>query len=334
MLAQRLASMRREHDAMARLVEQLRASPLAVATEVANEQHYEVSTEFFEYILGPRLKYSCCLFESPQVQLEVAERAMLALTSKRAEVNDGMRLLELGCGWGSLTLWIAENHPACHITAVSNSTTQRDCILTRADQLGLSNLDVITADMRSFQTSDRFDRVLSVEMFEHMRNYALLFERVASWLRPNGKAFVHVFCHRSTPYLFEQTGKDDWMARHFFTGGVMPSEDLFRNFGEHLSIERQWRVNGMHYWRTCEKWLANLDRNHESLLQILRQQLGPRHAKIALQRWRMFFMACAELFRYGGGNEWFVGHYRFERVCASAASLSPGQRATKHSVRK
>ena len=290
----------------------LRQSPLAVDTDAANRQHYEVPAEFFAIVLGPRLKYSCCLFEQPSTFLAEAEDAMLRLTCERAEIANGMRILELGCGWGSLTLWLAEHYPNCQITAVSNSSRQRQFIAARAAERQLTNIEVITADMRDFASTEQFDRVVSVEMFEHMRNYALLFERVSNWLVPEGKAFVHVFCHRSTPYLFETEGANNWMGRHFFTGGIMPSADLFNCFRDHLHISRQWRVGGLHYWRTCEAWLQNADDQRHQILARFELDLSPREARLQLQRWRMFFMACAELFRYRDGNEWFVEHYLLE----------------------
>jgi cyclopropane-fatty-acyl-phospholipid synthase len=277
-----------------------------------------VPTVFFEAVLGRRLKYSCCLFEDGNTSLDVAEESMLRLTCERAEIENGMSVLELGCGWGSLTLWLAEHYPECKITALSNSASQRCFIEHRAYRRKLGNVKVITADMRDFATADAFDRVVSVEMFEHMRNYELLFDRVSNWLTPSGKAFVHVFCHRATPYLFETEGAGDWMGRHFFTGGMMPSEDLFRQFNGHLQIERQWRVSGLHYWRTCQEWLKNAERNRRQILARFQIDLPLREAKLRLERWRIFFMACAELFLYKGGNEWFVAHYLLGPVATSA----------------
>lgn len=306
-------------DALTAFTAQLRQSPLAIATDAANQQHYEVPTLFFENVLGPRLKYSACYFADPSTSLAEAENDMLRQTCERVEIKDGMRVLELGCGWGSLTLWIAAKFPHCELTAVSNSASQRAFIEKCAAERDLSNLRVITADMREFEIDDQFDRIVSVEMFEHMRNYELLFRRVSQWLTPTGKAFVHVFCHRDTPYLFETEGAENWMGRHFFTGGIMPSEDLFSRFDDDLSIQRQWRVNGLHYWRTCEAWLKNLDRNRATILTRFRQDLPAGEAKRNLQRWRIFLMACAELFRYRDGNEWFVAHYLFERSDAKSA---------------
>lgn len=310
------------------LVQQLSDSPLAIATDLANTQHYEVPATFYEKVLGPRLKYSSCLYSEPQVPLAAAENAMLGLTCQRAKIEDGMSILELGCGWGSLTLWMAERYPNCEIVAVSNSASQREFIQGRARSLGCDNARVITADMRDLRIKEKFDRVLSVEMFEHMRNYKLLFQRVSNWLVPTGKAFVHVFCHRNTPYLFETEGASNWMGRNFFTGGTMPSESLFSHFNDDLAIQQQWKVDGLHYWLTCEAWLKNLDQNQEAILTRFRQDLGRHEAKQQLQRWRMFFMACAELFRYREGNEWFVAHYLFRNVPStpSRSRMKPAER--------
>ncbi len=309
-------------DALSSFVNRLRSSPLAVATDAANEQHYEMPAEFFARVLGPRLKYSCCYFATPQASLGQAEEAMLQQTCQRAEIEDGMRVLELGCGWGSLTIWIAQKYPRCQIAAVSNSASQREFIQSLAAERQLANVQVITADMREFNAERRYDRVVSVEMFEHMRNYELLFRRVASWLTPEGKAFVHIFCHRNSPYLFDTEGAANWMGRHFFTGGMMPSEDLFSHFPDALSIQQQWRVSGLHYWRTCEAWLENLDQNRASILARFRQDMSAGDARKSLQRWRIFFMACGELFRYHGGDEWFVAHYRMTNNTSNAAAPS------------
>ncbi len=299
---------------VAQFADHLRSGPLAIETQSANEQHYEVSSDFFESSLGPRLKYSSCFYETPRTSLAQAEERMLRLTCERAEVTNGMQILELGCGWGSLTLWLAEHYPQCEITAVSNSNGQRQFIERRASQSGIANVQVITADMRDFATDKKFDRIVSVEMFEHMRNYEMLFSRLADWLVEDGKVFVHVFCHRDTPYLFETDGADNWMGRNFFTGGVMPSLGLFSHFGDRLRINNQWVVNGLHYWRTCEAWLRNVDLNRDDILKRLGERLSAEQAKKNLQKWRIFFMACAELFRYRRGQEWHVAHYLFGRV--------------------
>ncbi len=293
----------------ARLAE-LRESRIAIHTDKANEQHYEVPAAFFRHVLGPHLKYSCCYFADRGTDLATAEADMLRLTCERAGLADGQRVLELGCGWGSLTLWMAQQYPRSRITAVSNSASQREHILGEARAHGLGNVEVITADANDFETSDRFDRVVSIEMFEHMRNYASLMERISRWLARDGRLFVHVFCHRSLMYPFT-TGDDyDWMARYFFTGGLMPAEDTLLYFQDDLRIEDQWRVPGTHYQRTAEAWLENQDRNREAVMQVLAETYGPEASRW-FHRWRMFFLAVAELFGYAGGTEWFVAHYRF-----------------------
>jgi cyclopropane-fatty-acyl-phospholipid synthase len=241
-----------------------------------------------------------------------AETAALALTCERAGVADGQDILELGCGWGSLTLWLAEHYPTARITAVSNSHAQRQHIEALAAQRGLTNLQVITADMNDFDTQDRFDRVISVEMFEHMRNWGALFQRIQGWLRPGGRFFMHIFCHRDRPYPFEDQGDDDWMSRHFFSGGIMPSDALPLRFQEHLALRDQWRWSGRHYERTANAWLANLDaaRRHSAHPG---QCYGADQAALWCQRWRLFFLAVAETFGFEGGDTWGVGHYLFER---------------------
>ena len=318
LLARRLAG--KDSKSFDDFVAELRTSPLAVETEAANRQHYEVPAEFFQAVLGPRLKYSACWFESETATLADAESAMLRETCRRAELADGQRVLELGCGWGSLTLWMAEHYPHSQITALSNSSSQARFIRQRADAAGFSNVRVITSDMRDFDTREQFDRIVSVEMFEHMRNYQLLLSRVSRWLADDGLAFVHIFCHRDRPYLFETDGAANWMGRHFFTGGMMPSEHLFAEFAADLTIQQQWRVGGLHYWRTCEAWLQNLDTHRDLVLACFEKELGTVEAKRLLQRWRMFFLACAELFRYRDGQEWFVSHYLFRQTGQPASN--------------
>lgn len=317
--AQRL---REEHDgdavaAWARfreLLDGLRQSPLAIETEAANRQHYEVPARFFELSLGKRLKYSSCYYPTGRETLDQAEEAMLALYGERAELADGMRILELGCGWGSLTLWMAERFPNARILGVSNSASQREHILGQCAKRGLNNVEILTRDVNVLDLGERrFDRVVSVEMFEHVRNYRVLFERISGWLDPGGKLFCHVFCHRELMYPFETEGEDNWMGRYFFTGGLMPAADTFLHFQEHLRLEEQWRLSGTHYERTSNHWLENHDRHADEILRLFEDVYGKAEAKVWAQRWRMFWMACAELFGYAGGNEWLVAHYRFQK---------------------
>ncbi len=296
------------------LLDELRRSPIAIETAAANAQHYELPTRFFQLCLGNRLKYSGCFYPTGAETLDQAEAAMLALYGERAELADGQRILELGCGWGSLTLWMAEKFPTARITAVSNSATQRAHIEGQCARRGFSNVQVLTRDVNSLELEPAsFDRCVSVEMFEHMRNYDSLLGRIAAWLAPGGKLFVHIFCHRYLMYPFETTAGDDWMGRHFFTGGLMPSADTLLHFQSALELEQRWMVAGTHYERTANHWLANQDSNRDEVLAVLTEAYGADEAQRWAQRWRMFWMACAELFGYNDGNEWQVAHYRFVR---------------------
>ncbi len=291
----------------------LKRSPIAVQTRAANEQHYEVPTRFYELVLGPRLKYSSGLWHTPFDTLAQSEDHMLALTCARAGIADGQDILELGCGWGSLSLWLAEHYPHARITAVSNSRTQQDHIDAAAARKGFKNLTILTRDMNEFETTATFDRVVSVEMFEHMKNYELLMRKIAGWLRPGGRLFVHIFTHREHAYHFEDRGPDDWMARHFFSGGQMPSDDLLPQFQDDLKLEEQWTVDGVHYQKTSEAWLKNLDAHESECRRIFAETYGPGQARRWLAYWRIFFLSCAELFGYQGGREWHVTHYRFRK---------------------
>jgi cyclopropane-fatty-acyl-phospholipid synthase len=283
--------------------------PIAVRPDAANAQHYEVPPAFFALVLGPRRKYSCCLYDNAADTLASAEERALAETAGHAGLADGQDILELGCGWGSLSLWMAERYPAARITAVSNSASQRSYIEGEAARLGLGNLRVITADMNDFATGARFDRVVSVEMFEHMTNWQSLLKRVHGWLRPDGRLFMHVFSHRSAPYLFDTADKEDWIAQHFFTGGIMPSHGLIRHVAEVFDVESEWRWSGVHYARTARHWLANFDRNEDAVVEVLRGVYGAE-ALLWKRRWRLFFLATAGLFGHARGTEWGVSHYR------------------------
>lgn len=288
--------------------------PLAVHTDAANRQHYELPPAFFRLCLGRRLKYSACYYPAGGETLDQAEEAMLALTAERAQLADGQRILELGCGWGSLTLWMAERYPNARITAVSNSHAQRRHIEAVCRERGFDHVRVITCDVDALELPhEAFDRCVSVEMFEHLRNYDRLLQRIAHWLVPDGRLFVHVFVHRTLLYPFETDGEDDWMGRHFFTGGLMPAADTLACFQRDLTLEARWLVDGGHYRRTAEHWLANQDRRRDEVLAVLTEAYGAAAAPLWHQRWRMFWMACAELFGYAGGREWMVAHYRFTR---------------------
>ena len=285
--------------------------PVAEHTEAANAQHYELPARFFERILGPHLKYSSCLYGLEDQTLGEAEAVALSATCVHAGLEDGQRILELGCGWGSLSLWMAATYPHARITSVSNSASQRACIEAQATKRGLENLTVVTADMNDFNTDQQFDRVVSVEMFEHMSNWRELLTRVRGWLAPEGRLFLLVFTHRSTPYRFDVTDKTDWIAQHFFTGGVMPSHGLIRHFPDVFEVEDEWRWNGGHYARTARQWLDNYDANASEIAGILRQVYGPA-ATLWGRRWRLFFLATEGLFGHAGGEEWQVSHYRLK----------------------
>ena len=299
-----------EWQAMMTFVEEMRQSPIALHTQEANEQHYELPPRFFKLVLGPHLKYSCCHFPEGVTELEHAEASMLDLTCERAQLQDGQQILELGCGWGSLSLWMAKHYPNSSILAVSNSRPQREFIESRAQELGLTNLSVQTCDMNDFTTEQHFDRVVSVEMFEHMRNWQSLLERISNWLKPEGKLFIHIFSHRRYAYAFSSEGDSNWMGRYFFTGGIMPSNDLLLYFQKDLLLEQHWVLSGVHYQRTADAWLQMMDSQKGEILQTFRETYG-KGADIWFQRWRMFFLATSEVWGFRGGNEWLISHYLF-----------------------
>jgi len=303
-------------DVVERFLRATRMAPVAVAADQANRQHYEVPAEFFQRVLGPRLKYSCCYWPAGVDSLAEAEELALRLTCEHAGLQDGMDVLELGCGWGSLSLWMAEQFPQSRITAVSNSRSQKDFIDRQAGERSLNNLSVITADMNQFQTSQRYDRVISVEMFEHMRNHGELMRRIAGWLRADGRLLVHIFCHRTTPYLYHVGDDENWMGRHFFSGGMMPSDDLLPRCTDALELVERWKWNGRHYGKTCRAWLQRLDAAKEPLQSVMESTYGSDDAQRWHNRWRMFFMACDELFAYQAGEQWYVSHYLFAKGAA------------------
>jgi len=310
---QRLDLLERPEGEASIFADDMRRRVIAEHTQAANEQHYEVPPEFFRLVLGPRLKYSSCLYDGDITSLAAAEDRALTVTCENADLRDGQDVLELGCGWGSLSLWMAARYPASRITSVSNSHGQRQSIEAQATALGLTNLTVITADANSFQPEGVFDRVVSVEMFEHMANWAALLGRVRNWLRPDGRLFLHVFSHRAQPYRFSHEDQEDWIGKYFFTGGFMPSHDLIRDFADIFDVEQDWKWNGNHYRRTALDWLANMDREDLAVRRIMKATYGD-DAGVWRRRWRLFFLATAGLFGHRDGQEWGVSHYRLKPV--------------------
>lgn len=291
----------------------MQAYPIAEYADTANAQHYELPAAFFSLILGPHRKYSSCFFQLASDTLEQAEKNSLTSTCSHADLQDGQDILELGCGWGSLSLWMASHYPNAHVTAVSNSGSQRDYVVATARARGLTNLTVITADMNIFAPSARFDRVVSIEMFEHMANWEALLCRVRDWLHRDGRLFLHVFSHEAAPYRFDQRDPADWIARHFFTGGIMPSHRLLRCFPHLFAVEEDWRWDGRHYQRTAEAWLANYDKNAHEIQSILRDVYG-NDAPLWTRRWRLFFLAVSGLFGHEKGTAWGISHFRLAPV--------------------
>ena len=297
-----------------RFIQMMGESPIALVPHLANEQHYEVPAAFYSEVLGKNRKYSCCYWPKGVDDLDSAEAAALQVTVERAGIEDGMRVLDLGCGWGSLSLWIAEHFPKASVTSVSNSRSQHDYIVRAAENRGLENIEVHVCDMNDFAAAGTYDRIVSVEMFEHMRNYPELFRRISNWLEPDGRFFMHIFCHRTTPYEYIDRGPSDWMSRHFFSGGIMPSADLPMRIGGDLTVERHWQWNGGHYARTLRAWLDKMDARRDAVMPILEETYGKDQADRWRMRWRIFFMACEELFAYDGGREWYVSHYLLKRI--------------------
>lgn len=295
------------------LIAQLKASPIAVNTAEANEQHYEVPTQFYQYCLGKHLKYSSGYWNPGVTDIDTSEKDMLELTCLRADLQTGQKVLELGCGWGSLSLFMSAKFPGSTFTVLSNSRTQKEYIDAQAKDRGIKNLTVVTADINAFSIDETFDRVVSVEMFEHMRNYQLLMGKVASFLKPDGKLFIHIFTHKEYAYLFEVKDETDWMSKYFFTGGIMPSDDLMFYFNDHLNVEQHWHVNGTHYGKTSEAWLSNMDSHKADIMPLFEATYGKNEALKWWVYWRLFYMACAELWNFNNGNEWIVSHYLFRK---------------------
>lgn len=304
-----------EQERDSQYIQQLKASAIAFATQKANQQHYEIPAEFYNLVLGPRRKYSSGFWPEKCEDLAESEDHALDVSIQRAEIQDGMRLLDLGCGWGSMTLKLAEMFPRADIKALSNSHSQREFIMAEARRRGFHNVEVITGDIGVFQGlegwASSFDRVVSIEMLEHVRNYEALFEKISGWLKPQGKMFVHIFSHRQHAYPFDVEGDDNWMGRYFFTGGQMPSHHLLTRFQKHLLLEEEWAWSGRHYQKTSEAWLRNMDLHKDEIQAIFKKVYGDKEAARWVERWRVFFMSCAELFGYRGGREWGVSHYRF-----------------------
>lgn len=297
-----------------RFMEDLVRSPIATDTDKANEQHYELPPEFFKLALGPNLKYSACYWPEDCRTLEEAECHSLMQVCARAGLRNGMKILDMGCGWGSFSLWAAREYPNAHILAVSNSRFQGEYIRTQAARRGLNNLDVATADMNTFDPGQEFDRIVSIEMLEHMSNYESLFSRVSRWLKDDGKLFAHVFSHGKYAYKYDDQNENEWMAKHFFTGGIMPSHSLLPHFNKHLTVVESWQLNGRHYQKTCEAWLQNMDEHKGRIEMIFQDCYGQEAARIWMWRWRLFFLACSELFGYSRGSEWGISHYLFAKT--------------------
>jgi cyclopropane-fatty-acyl-phospholipid synthase len=295
----------------AEFADEMAARAIAEYTDEANTQHYEVPAAFFARVLGPNRKYSSCFYKEPASTLEEAELEALRQTVEHADLADGQSILELGCGWGSLSLWMARQFPQAQVTAVSNSNSQHEYIESEARTRGLANLRVITSDMNVFTPEEKFDRIVSVEMFEHMMNWRELMSRVHSWLKPDGRFFLHIFTHRAGAYLFDRGDAEDWIAQHFFTGGVMPSHHLIRQYADLFEVEKEWRWSGTHYRRTAEDWLTNFDAHRDEIEEVLRPVYGG-DTGLWMRRWRWFFLATSGLFGYADGSEWGVSHYRMK----------------------
>ncbi len=310
---EKLESVEARQARLMAFVEELKKAPIAIETDTANEQHYEVPTEFYNLVLGPRKKYSSGLWKNDTDSFEESENNMLALYCERADIQPGQRVLDLGCGWGSVSLYLAEHYPDCQITGLSNSKTQKEYIDGTAKEKGFENLEIVTGNVVDFEfEANRFDRVISVEMFEHMKNYQQLLAKISRWLTAEGQLFVHIFTHNTFAYHYEDKDGTDWMTRYFFSGGTMPSNDLLHYFQDDLTLVNQWCVNGTHYQKTSEAWLDNMKRHRQEILPILASTYGEKNVTKWWVYWQVFFLACAELWGYDNGNEWLVSHYLFK----------------------
>ncbi|MBC8045537.1 MAG: class I SAM-dependent methyltransferase [Fimbriimonadaceae bacterium] len=307
------ASQEKQQEHLMKIISGLRSSPIAIETKAANEQHYELPADFFKYVMGSNMKYSSCYWDDTCKNLDDAESLALKITCEHAEIKNGMHILELGCGWGSLTMYVAKYFPEVQITGVSNSASQKEYIDNCCRERGLNNVQIITADMNVFSIDEKFDRVVSVEMFEHMRNYEKLLEKIHGFLNADGKLFVHIFTHKEFTYYFDVKDETDWMSKYFFTGGIMPSDDLLFYFNDHFKIKDHWHWDGTHYEKTANVWLQNMDAHKNEILPILKNVYGEEKKIKWWVYWRVFFMACAELWGYKNGREWFVSHYLFEK---------------------
>ena len=286
---------------------------IAVNTDDANNQHYEVDSEFFKYCLGKNLKYSCCFWDENTLDLDAAEDNMLEIYSQRAQITDGMSILDIGCGWGSLSLFLAQKYPKSEITGVSNSSSQKIFIDSVASERNISNLNIITRDINDFRTEEKYDRILSIEMFEHTKNTKKLMNLINDWLNPNGLFFMHVFAHKENPYYFDRDQKNAWMAKYFFTGGMMPNHNLFKDLKSNLEYQKSWILSGEHYERTSNAWLDKMDQNKSKILSLFERSNSSSVAKRKFHFWRLFYIACAEIFGYDNGNEWVVSHHLFKK---------------------
>ena len=292
------------------IISALSKGVVAEKTSDANKQHYEVPPEYFYHVLGTNLKYSCSLFDNVNL-LDEAETSMLELYIERANIKDGHKILDLGCGWGSFSLYIAKKYPNTNITSVSNSSDQITYIKNEAQKRGLPNIKAYRMDVNSLELNTQFDRIISIEMFEHLRNYKLILSSLNNLLKPDGRLFIHIFCHKKLTYFYEMKNNFDWMTKYFFQGGIMPSKDIFEYFDDELEIINQWDINGNHYSKTCKAWLNNHYINRKKILDVFQKHYDK--PKIWFNRWRIFFLSCEAFFALNNGKEYFVSHYLLKK---------------------